>query len=76
MPRLPVIFFTLKRPKYIMCRVQELLKYHSAVSKALAKAKAIPNERHLKDKGIVQEECREMIRDLQTLNVPVEKLKP
>jgi hypothetical protein len=45
-----------------------------AVSKALEKAKAVPNERHLKHKGIVQEESREMIRDLQTLNVPVEKL--
>ena len=47
---------------------------HRAVSKALEKVKAIPNERHLNHKGIVQEECREMIRDLQTLNVPVEKL--
>jgi hypothetical protein len=28
----------------------------------------------MKKKGIVQEECREMLRDLQTLNVPVEKL--
>src|SRR3984885_10134182 len=28
-PRLPVIFFMLKRPKYIMQRVQELLEYHS-----------------------------------------------
>jgi hypothetical protein len=45
-----------------------------AVTKALKKAQAVPNERHMKKKGIVQDECQEMLRDLQTLNVPVEKL--
>jgi hypothetical protein len=45
-----------------------------AVAKALEKAKAIPKERYMKKKGVVQEECRGMLRDLQTLNVPVEKL--
>jgi hypothetical protein len=46
-----------------------------AVTKALEKAQAVvPNERHMKKKGIVQDECWEMLRDLQTLNVPVEKL--
>ncbi|KAF8235594.1 hypothetical protein L208DRAFT_1392217 [Tricholoma matsutake] len=35
-----------------------------AVSKVLKKGKSIPNERHLKHRGIVQEEYREMIRDL------------
>ncbi|KAF8220367.1 hypothetical protein L208DRAFT_1416848, partial [Tricholoma matsutake] len=34
------------------------------VSKALEIVKSIPYERHLKHRGIVQEECREMIRDL------------
>jgi hypothetical protein len=45
-----------------------------AVTKALEKACAAPNERYMKVKGVVQDECREMLRDLQTLNVPVEKL--
>jgi hypothetical protein len=44
------------------------------VTKALEKARATPNEHYMKVKGVVQDECREMLRDLQTLNVPVEKL--
>jgi hypothetical protein len=44
------------------------------VTKALEKSCAAPNERYMKVKGVVQDECREMLRDLQTLNVPVEKL--
>ena len=44
------------------------------VTKALEKAQAVPNERQMKKKGVVQDECREMLRDLQTLNMPVEKL--
>jgi hypothetical protein len=44
------------------------------VTKALENARAIPDQRYMKTKGVVQDECREMLRDLQTLNVPVEKL--
>jgi hypothetical protein len=33
-----------------------------------------PGDLYMKEKGIIKEACREMLRELQVLNVPVEKV--
>lgn len=48
-PRLPVIFFMLKRPKYITRRVPELLKYHSKHSVQFQKLSKKPRQYPIND---------------------------
>jgi hypothetical protein len=45
-----------------------------AVARALKQAAARPGDLYMKDKGVIKEDCREMLRELQVLNVPVEKI--
>jgi hypothetical protein len=45
-----------------------------AVARALKKAMAGPGDLYMKENGVIKEECREMLRELQVLNVPVEKV--
>jgi predicted metal-binding transcription factor (methanogenesis marker protein 9) len=39
-----------------------------AMTKALKKARATPNEHYMKVKGVVQDKCWEMLRDLHFLS--------
>jgi hypothetical protein len=45
-----------------------------AVGRALKKVAAGPGDLYMKEKGVIKEDCREMLRELQVLNVPVEKV--
>lgn len=45
-----------------------------AVARALKKAATGPGNLYMKEKGVIKEDCREMLQELQVLNVLVEKV--